>query len=122
MNREIKFRGLCVNTPNKWAIGDLLQKKEPLIFERSQVTNDDKGLFFKVKKESIGQFTGLYDKKGVAICEGDLLKTDSDAIMVVKYRDDMCQFVCSFSQGASTCIQSSWEVIGNIHQTPELLK
>lgn len=67
------------------------------------------------------QFTGLVDKNGREIYEGDVLKTDSGAHQFVKYRDDLCSFVCSFKKGASTNIDTNWVVIGNIYENPELL-
>ena len=68
------------------------------------------------------QYTGLSDLNGKGIFNGDLLKTDSCAIMAVEYREDMAMFVCRFDEGASTNIDSrAWEVIGNIYENPELL-
>lgn len=68
------------------------------------------------------QFTGLKDKNWKEIFEGDIMKTDSGANQYVAYRDDMAMFVCRFKKGASTNISSTWAVIGNIYENPELLK
>lgn len=68
------------------------------------------------------QYTGLKDKNGNGIYEGDIMKTDSGANQYVTYRNDMAMFVCRFKIGASTNISSTWEVIGNIYENPELIQ
>lgn len=80
------------------------------------------------KPETIGEFTGLQDEAGKDIYEGDVLsyepyhKSDAKVICVVSFADGafgckgegIAQYLCYANKHV--------EVIGNIHDNPELLK
>lgn len=118
--REILFRGKRLKD-SKWVEGML--------------TNDVKGhcriqfspMNFSavVIPETVGQFTGLTDKNGTNIFEGDFVKwIDSDGnerIDVVRYHNG--GFVlCNIEHHIGNYIHNNLEVVGNIHDNPELLK
>lgn len=130
MNREIKFRGK--DPKGGWVKGyylhDLTQGKM-----RSYIFNCP--FYWEVVPETVGQFTGLLDKNGKEIYEGDIIfsqKCDCRAILhKVEYNVDNAMFVAKPIQGwdFDFCqIRKDWiekygkEVIGNIHDNPELLK
>lgn len=67
--REIKFRGYSIED-DKWVFGDLLQYRVfPVIL-------DDIGEQYECDARSIGQYTGMKDRNGTEIYEGDIVLFD----------------------------------------------
>lgn len=79
------------------------------------------------KNWELMQFTGLHDKNGKEIYEGDIVKssmpyndTTIDKIDVVEWNDEVCSF--ELTKGVRTFFKGLiHEVIGNIWENPELL-
>lgn len=124
MEREIKFRGFSKRfRPNEWFYGDLVNyRSEKYILPEGQDVWDIIGDGVEVHSESVGQFTGLYDKNGVEIYEGDVLEIQEERSVV--FFEEGCFFV-KFKAGrykVGVYDPAYISVIGNIHKNPELLK
>ena len=75
--------------------------------------------------ENMSQYTGLKDKNGVKIFEGDIIKTTYDGILTVEWRDDLGSCGCCyepFSGSGFIAGDSECEILGNIYENPELLE
>lgn len=127
--REIKFRGKRLDN-GEWLYGYLIRLHGiPYIYPdpANNGWND-----YEVDPDTVGQFTGLFDKNGKQIYEGDIIASDgwSYARHYVGYRKEEARFV-AFVIGTTPqdyCgIFQHWlddydkKVIGNIHDNPELL-
>ena len=123
MNREIKFRGKRVDN-GEWVYGWLSQWSN----EDYQIKQgfEDVCSTRTVIPETVGQFTGLHDKNGKGIYEGDIVNLaheDTHPLMrkknlVVRFDEkDAC-----FIVGDSLALTNVLEIIGNIHDNTELLE
>lgn len=93
MNREIKFKAIRKDGKG-WVYGDLILGSYP-IFPRlkSPLILDEKGAW-EVISETVCQFTGLLDKNGKEIYEGDNLKPeDEETENIVRWDNDLSRFV-----------------------------
>lgn len=85
-----------------------------------------------VKPETVGQYTGLKDRNGVEICEGDVITdhvgvgvivwSDKNASLKVSYLGDNNGLGKWFADYNLKGERESIEVIGNIHENHELLE
>ena len=144
--REILFHGKRVDN-GEWVEGDLLQTRyhsghiEYQIMPQTPVSSAH-----PVLPETVGQYTGLTDRNGKRIFEGDILKgfeypfcsngefnyfaeivwfDDSSAFGIYTFKNPKSN-VRGISEGNTDYLEyfnvDKWEVIGNIHDNPELLE
>lgn len=138
--REIKFRAW--DSENKYFVDPVFYFIEfdgSAWFNLGGATEGKDNLIDQSDKLKVMQYTGLKDKNGVEIYEGDILKDDSSSVLEVKFGelplDKSGDCVCTFqsfyvkdygSLGYAPCYEcrniGEWmEIIGNIHENPELI-
>lgn len=129
--REILFRGKSVDN-GEWLHGHYVhQYGADMIYLPDGVDREYGFDYYHVDKETVGQYTGLTDKNGNKIFEGDILEF-SDRLVEVSWHAHLGCWDSNFlkftniENGRDDMSPCRWEyrakVIGNIHDNPELLK
>lgn len=133
--RTIKFRGKDIET-GEWIYGDLIQRMGymPSIMYPYESNGKVRYSECAVKRETVGQFTGLLDKNGKEIYEGDIIGCHNPNIKhLIFYNEKQGRFMAALNGdiendfvGVCGLDDSRWtgskKVIGNVYDTPELLK
>ena len=131
--REITFKGKRVDN-GEWIEGAYMPYYYSTRYGKVAAifTNDDvlcKTYRYPVDPSTVGQYTGLKDKNGKKIFEGDLViyrdRIFDEVVGVIEY-DDGCFCVHTLRSPNSPAIdivmnESEVEVIGNIHDDKEIL-
>lgn len=128
--REIKFRGID-NANDEWIYGSLVKVDEDYhILEEGETQAH---AYNRVDKDSIGQYTGLKDKDGKEIYEGDILRYKRNDISEENFKlywnEEESAFYLQnilYPNDDDIAVKyykiENFEIIGNIFENKELLK
>lgn len=131
--REILFHGKRADN-GEWVEGDLLQANLHVESEHTCIMPQTLTAgVYRVLPKTVGQFTGLTDRNGKRIFEGDIVERVSDGeravISWLKYSacfglsfDGWCCCFDNYFDNYDDNFPSDFEIIGNIHDDPELLR
>ena len=155
--REILFRGKRTDSV-EWIEGYLNQHRGGVIFDCccnaisandyyindwvAKIDTDLYGCVYKIIPETVVQFTGLTDRNGVRIFEGDIVKctdtiNDFEFNAVVEFGNPNGEYNWGYQLKFISGEESNFdilcwvdmeetgayiEIIGNVHDNPELLK
>lgn len=136
--RTIKFRGKRVDNCGEWVYGylieDLLTDYQAIVsFEywRAHIYRNE----YSILKSTVGQFTGLYDKNGNEIYEGDIVRVNQFNMEMsfhkveydIEHKYPAFDLNPIFKFADSNSLQYALivyevEVVGNIHDNKDLLE
>jgi len=130
--REILFRGKEIKT-DKWVYGYFNGLWSNTVDDEIAVMIRNRECEYYVKTETVGQYTGLQDKNGKKIFEGDIVKfyfryglnrgKVVSENLVVSWNASYLSYEFTKSKWDACFISSlrnDFEVLGNIHDNPEL--
>ena len=136
--REILFRGQTRKYGEKvkmngekiksnWVYGGIFPQNEggdfAIIYQQKPTVEK-----YPVYADTVGQYTGMLDKNGIKIFEGDIVdfsdRSDGDGYGVVRYDENETEFEFesdNICRSLGSYYPKNIEVIGNIYDNPEFL-
>lgn len=131
--RTIKFRGKRLDN-GEWVYGDLIHENNGNVAIKTNLDtwgeNDDTiepfGEYVLVKPYTVGQYTGMKDRNGKEIYEGDIIGGSNGSIngyewpfnLQIEWDEEACRF--NTPRWRDMNKTHYYDVIGNIHDNPEV--
>lgn len=129
--REIRYRGIGI-AERKWVFGSLWFDTRN---EATLIWSEELEYWVRVDPSTVGEYTGLKDKNGKEIYEGDVIRSplseDKTRPHRIFYHTGNAAFMGALVDRKELCylrLDQDWiykfgkEVIGNIHDNPELIE
>ena len=114
--REIFFKGKRVDN-GEWAEGYFFKIWDKVFLLWGMTGNSPN--MEEVKPETVGQFTGLTDKNGNKIFEGDIVESPNGTQGFIEWQNAECAFLVNIGDDWQTMDDCPYEVVGNIYDNAE---
>lgn len=114
--KEILYRGKRVDN-GEWTEGYFFKSWDK-VFLLWGMTGDCPNME-EVIPETVGQFTGLCDKNGKKIFEGDIVESPNGTQGFIEWQNAECAFLVNIGDDWQTMDDCPYEVIGNIYDKGE---
>jgi len=138
MNRQIKFRGKRIDN-GEWVYGYITLLKYRNETQWWIVEHIRRGGIYglQIDPDTVGQFTGLCDKNGNEIYEGDIIQGEYKYRHLIRYSNDEACFTATLVEYVGDTVAEKWNtgrvyqdwinefekvVIGNIFENKELME
>ena len=122
--RDILFRGKRVDN-GEWVYGLLTCRNYIDVFTQKVCYDGEEELTYctvehcQVDAHTVGQYTGLTDKNGEKIFEGDIVESPNGTQGVVEWQNAECAFLVNIGDDWQTMDDCPYEVVGNIYDNEE---
>ena len=120
MNRDIKFRGKRIDN-GEWIYGWLVIQSDNTAYISEHYK---RGEWVEVDPKTVGQYTGMSDKNGKGIFEGDIIKSARGYNAVAEWVDDGRFLGFTIERERKIMYigqESAVEIIGNVYENADLL-
>ena len=120
MMKEILFKGKRVDN-DEWVYGFLTCMNYIDVFTQKVCYDGEEELKYctvehcQVDAHTVGQYTGLTDKNGKKIFEGDIVESPHGTQGVVEWQNAECAFLVNIGDDWQTMDDCPYEVVGNIY-------
>ena len=114
--RDILFKGKRVDN-GEWTEGYFFKSWDK-VFLLWGMTGDCPNME-EVVPETVGQFTGLCDKNGKKIFEGDIVESPNGTQGFIEWQNAECAFLVNIGDDWQTMDDCPYEVVGNIYDNKE---
>lgn len=138
MNREIEFRAWDKKRKKMVDVSAIYIANEQIGYEVKEIFGNYAANYIQyiyLDQCELMQYTGLKDKNGVKIFEGDIIKDDRERIFVIEYEfggfnvvpidyynDELFSWNSLGDMQTAIWLNESTEIIGNIYKNKELLE
>ena len=122
--REIIFRGKRVDN-GEWVYGFLTCRNYIDVFTQKVCYDGEEELTYctvehcQVDANTVGQYTGLTDKNGKKIFEGDIVESPNGTQGFIEWQNAECAFLVNIGDDWQTMDDCPYEVVGNIYDKGE---